>query len=141
MAAAQVRSLLENIINVSAATTCAITDQGLDDFDEFKYFTEENMKILCSSKCHLGSSISNPHAAVAGQVPAIRDSGHIVFMVAKKRIAIMEYAAMYQQHISCSMNSVTMTRAFISGLDDLRSQEQQYLPPPRHFISKKDCSI
>ena len=37
---------LEAVVNISAPTARLITNQGLDDFDELQYFSENDMRTL-----------------------------------------------------------------------------------------------
>ena len=49
MAAVLMRAFLEDVINVAAPTARLITNQGLEDFDELKDFSEEDMITLCNT--------------------------------------------------------------------------------------------
>ena len=84
MVDAIMRTYLETVVNVSAATARLITDQGMDDFDELDGFSEDDMKTLCNTIRRPGGSIPNPRARTTGQLPIIRDPGNVISMVAEK---------------------------------------------------------
>ena len=120
MAAVEItRTYFRDVINVSAETAQTIIDQGLDDFDSLVEFTEADMKTLCTTIRRPGGIILNPRANIADQPPTIRDPGHLIFMVAEKRILMTAYAEMHQTRTSRPIDSQSMTRAFIMSLAPL----------------------
>ena len=126
MAAVLMRVFLEDVINVAASTARLITNQGLEDFDELKDFSEEDMRTLCNTIRRPGGSIPNPRAAQADQPPTIRDPGSVISMVAEKRLVMTAYAAMHQTRTSRPITPATMTRAHIMSLSPLRDLEKSY---------------
>ena len=123
------RTYFQDVINVSAETARWIVDQGLDDFDTLKDFSESDMKTLCATARYPGGMIPNPTAHVAGQAPTIRDPGHVITMVAEKRLIMTAYAAMHQTCTSRPINARTMTRPSIMSLAPLRELELAYSDP------------
>ena len=84
MANAIMKTYLQAVVNVSAATSRLINDKGMDDFDELDDFSEDDMRTLCTNIRRPGGSITNPRVAVRSQPPIIRDPGNIISMVAEK---------------------------------------------------------
>ena len=64
--------------------------------------------------------IINPRANIADQHPTISDPGHLIYMVADKRLLMTAYAAMHQARNSRPIDSQSMTRALIMSLATLR---------------------
>ena len=58
-------------------------------------FDEADMKTLCTFIRPPGGMIINPRANIADQPPTIRDPGHIISKVAKKRLLMTAYAEMH----------------------------------------------
>ena len=113
------RTYFRVVINVSAETARTIIDQGLDNFDSLVEFTKADMKTLCTTICHPGGMIINPRANINDQPPTIRDPGHLIYMVADKRLFVAAYTEMYQARTSRPIDFQLMTRAFIMSLDPL----------------------
>ena len=65
--AAIMKTYLQTVVNVTAATARLIIDQGLDDFDELDGFSEDDMKTLCYTIRRPGGTIPNPRARTSGQ--------------------------------------------------------------------------
>ena len=78
MTNAIMKTYLQAVVNVSAATARLIIDQGLDDFDKLDGFSEDDMKTLCNTIRCPGGSIPNPRARTTGQPPIIRDPGNVI---------------------------------------------------------------
>ena len=91
--------------------------------------TEADMKTLCTTIRRPGGMVNNPRANIADQPPTIRDPGHLISMVAEKRLLVTSYAAMHQAHTSRLIYSQSMTLAFIMSLAPLREQELAYSEP------------
>ena len=117
------------VINVSSETARTIIDQGLDDFDSLVEFTKADMHTLCTPICRPGEMIINLRANIADQSPTIRDPGHLISMVAEKRLLMTAYAEMHQSHTSRPIDSQSMTRSFIMSLDPLWEQDLAYRKP------------
>ena len=66
--------------------------------------------------------IINPRDNIGDQNPTIFDPGHLISMVADKRLLMTAYAAMHQARNSIPIDSQLMTQAFIMSLDPLREQ-------------------
>ena len=115
-AAAVMHTFLEGKINVSTTTAQSITDQGLDDFDEIVNLSEEDMKTMCNNVRSLEGNIMNPHTAVVGHPPTIRNPGSVISIVAEKRLALIVYTIIHQSRISCHVDAVTMTQPYITGI-------------------------
>ena len=79
------------VINISSETARTIIDQGLYDFDSLVEFTEADMKTLCTTIRRPGRMIINLTENIADQPPTIRDPGHLISMVAKKRLLVTAY--------------------------------------------------
>ena len=126
MANAIMRTYLQTVVNVSAATSRLINDKGMDDFDELDDFSEDDMRTLCTNIRRPGGSITNPRVAVRGQPPIIRDPRNVISMVAEERLILTAYAAMHQTRTSSPINAQTMTRTFIMSLVPLREQKLVY---------------
>ena len=80
------RTYFRNVINVSAETARTIIDQRRNDFDSIVKLTESYMKMLCTTICRPGGMIINPRENIADQPPTICDPGHLILMVAEKRL-------------------------------------------------------
>ena len=139
--AAIMKTYLQTVVNVTAATARLIIDQGLDDFDELDGFTEDDMKTLCNTIRRPGGTIPNPRARTSGQPPTIKDPGNVVSMVAEKRLILTAYAAMHQTRTSRPINALTMTRTFIMSLAPLREQELVYKDPAAIEKPLKDTTM
>ena len=72
-------------------------------------FTEADMKTLCTTIRCPGGMIINRRANIANQPPPICDPGHIISMVAEKRIIMTAYAAMHQARTLIPTDSQSMT--------------------------------
>ena len=70
--------------------------------------------------------IINPRANIADQPPTIRDPGHLISMVAEKRLFVNAYAAMHQAHTLIPIDSQSVTRSFIMSLAPLIEQKLAY---------------
>ena len=86
-------------------------------------------KTLYTTIHHPGGMINNPRANIADQPPTIHDPGHIISMLAKKRLLMTAYAAMHQARISRPVESKSTTRAFIMSIAPIREQELAYREP------------
>ena len=139
--AAIMKTYLQTVVNVTAATARLIIDQGLDDFDELDGFSEDDMKTLCYTIRRPGGTIPNPRARTSGQPPTIKDPGNVVSMVAEKRLILTAYAAMHQTRTSRPINALTMTRPFIMSLAPLREQELVYKDPAAIEKPLKDTTM
>ena len=87
------------------------------------------MKTLCTNIRRPSGMIINLRANIVDKPPTIRDPGHIISMVADKRLLMTAYAAMHQARTSRPIDSLLMTRAFIMTLAPLREQELVYREP------------
>ena len=123
------RTYFRDVISVSAETARTIIDKGLHDFDSLVEFTKADMKTLCTTIRRPGGMIINLRENIADQPPTICDLGHLISMVAEKRLLMTAYAEMYQACISRSIGSQSMTRAFIMYLSPLQEQELAYSKP------------
>ena len=94
------RTYFRVVINVSSETDRTIIDQRLDDFDSLMEFTEAYMKTLCVNIRCPGGMLIIKRANIADQTPTIRDPGHLISMVAEKRLLMTDYAEMHQAHTS-----------------------------------------
>ena len=129
MAAAIMRVYLETVVNISDPTAYLITKQGLDEFDELKDFSENDMRTLSLTIRRPGDSIPNPRATDSGQPPTIRDPVNLISIFAEKRLVLTAYTAMHQTRTSRLINARTVTRYFIISLSSLRDQELAYNDP------------
>ena len=105
MVDAIMRTYLETVVNVSAATARLITDQDMDDFNELDGFSEDDMRSLCTTIRRTGCSIPNLRVVVRGQPLIIRYPGNVLSMVAEKRLILTAYAAMHQTRTSRLINT------------------------------------
>ena len=141
MANAIMRTYLQTVVNVSAATARLIIDQGMDDFDELDGFSEDDMRTLCTNIRRPGGSIPNPRVAVRGQPPIIRDPRNVISMVVEERLILTAYAAMHQTRTFRLINTQTMARSFIMSLAPLRDQELAYKDPVSIEKHLKDTTM
>ena len=89
------RTYLRDVVNVSSETAWTIIDKGLDKFDSLVEFTKADIKTLCTTICCPGGMVLNPRANIVDQPPIICDSGHLIYMVAEKRLLMTAFAAMH----------------------------------------------
>ena len=68
-------------------------------------FTKADMKILCTTIRRPGGKIINTRANIADQPPTIRDPGHLIAIVAEKRLLVNAYAEMHEAHTSRPIDS------------------------------------
>ena len=129
------------MINTSTDTVRTIVNQGLDDFNTLADFSESDMKMLCARVSRSGGMIPNPTANVAGQPPTIRDPGHVISMVAGKRLIMTAYAAMHQTCTSRPINIITTTSPFIISSAPLRELDLTYSDPILIDNPLKDTSM
>ena len=92
-------------------------------------FIEADIKTLCMTIRRPCGMIINQRSNIADQTPNIRDPGHLIYMVAEKRLLMTSYTAMHQAHTSIPIESQSMTRSFIISLAPLREQELAYSDP------------
>ena len=78
---------------------------------------------------------------IADKPLSICDSGHLIFMVAEKRLLMTAYVAMHQSRTSRPIDSQLMTRAFNMFLAPLREQELAYSEPQETDNPLKDTSM
>ena len=128
-AVATMRTYFQDVINVSAETARTIIDKWLDEFNSLVKFTEADMKALCTTIRRPGGMINNPRANIADQPPTICDPGHLISMVAEKRLLMNAYTDMHQARTSRPIYSQSTTRAFIMSLAPLLEQEMDYSKP------------
>ena len=128
-------------INISAEMARTFINQGLDDFDSLVEITKADMKTLCTTTRRPSGMIINSRTNIADQPPNIRDPGHLISMVAEKRLLMTAYAEMHQSHISRPIDSKSMTRSFIMSLDKLREHELSYSEPQAIDNPLKDTSM
>ena len=95
-AVAIIRTYFRVVINVSSETARTVINQGLDDFDFLVEFTEADTKTLCTTIRRPGGMITNPRENITDKPPTIFDPCHLISIVAKKRLLMTAYAAMYQ---------------------------------------------
>ena len=88
-----------------------------------------------------GGMIINARVNIADQPPTIRDPGHLISMVVEKRLLMTAYAAMHQARTSNSIDSQSMTRAFIFSLATLREKELSYIKPQAIYKPLRDTSM
>ena len=86
-------------------------------------FTEADMKALCTTIFCPGGMIINLRENIADQTPTTRDPGHIISMVAEKRLIMTAYAAILQACTSRPIDSQSITRSFIMSLAPLREKD------------------
>ena len=77
------------------------------------------MKTLCMTICRPGGMITNPRANIVHQPPTIRDPGHLISIVAEKRLLMTAYAEMHQARTLKPIDLQSTTRAFIMSLAPL----------------------
>ena len=104
-AVAITRTYFRVVINFSSETARTIIDQVLDDFDYLVESTGVDMKTLCTTINRPGGMIINPRENIADKPPTIRDPGHLIYMVAEKRLLMTAYAAMHQANTSRPIDS------------------------------------
>ena len=73
--------------------------------------------------------VINPQAADIGQPPTIRELEYVVLMTAEKVLMLMFYSVIHQAHTSYYVNTVTVTREYITSFPPLRDQELTYMNP------------
>ena len=110
------RTYFQVVINILSEMARTIINQVLDDFDSFVEFTEADIKTLCTTICRPGRMIINLRVNIADQPPTIRDPGHLISMVAEKRLLMTAYTAMHQARTSRPIDSQLMTQALIMSL-------------------------
>ena len=140
-AVAIMRTYFRDVINFSEETARTIIDQGLYDFDSLVEFTKAYMKILCTTICRTGGMINNPRVNIADQPPTICDPGHLISMVAEKRLLMTAYAAMHQSRTSRQIYSQSMTQTFSMYLDLLQEQDLAYSKPRAIYKPLRDTSM
>ena len=113
------RTYFQVVIKVSSETVRTIIDKGLDDFDYLVEFTKAEMKTLCTTICCPGGMMINPRVNIADQPPTIRKPGHLISMVAEKRLLMTAYVSMRQAHTSRPVDSQLTTRVLIMYLAPL----------------------
>ena len=116
------RTYFRVVINVSSETAWTIIDKGLDDFNSLVEFTESDRKTLCTTISCPGGMIINPRANITDEPPNIRDPGHLISMVAEKRLLMIAYAEMHQARTVRPIDSQSMIREFIMSLAPLLEQ-------------------
>ena len=72
---------------------------------------------------------------------AITNQGHLISIVAEKRLLMTAYAAMYQARTSRPIDSQSMTWAFIMSLDPQREQDLAYSEPRAIDKPQRDTSM
>ena len=100
VAVAITRMYFRVVINVSEETSRTIINQVLDDFDYLVELTEADMKTLCTTILCPCGMIIYPRDIISDQHPTISDPGHLIYMVAEKRILVTAYAEMHQARTS-----------------------------------------
>ena len=113
------RTYFRVVINFSSETAWTIINDGIDDLDSLVEFTEADMKTLCTTIRRPGGMIMNPRTNIDDQLPTIRDPGHLISMVAAKRLLVTAYTAMHQALTSRPIDSHLMTQEFVMSLDPL----------------------
>ena len=103
------RTYFRFVINVSAETSRTAIDQGLDEFDSLVEFAKADMKALCTTIRRPGVMIINPRADIADQPPTICDPGHLISMVAEKRLLVTAYVAIHQARVLTPIDSQSIT--------------------------------
>ena len=78
------------------------------------------MKTLCMTIRCPGGMIINPRKNIADQPPTIRDPGHLISMVAEKRLLMTDHAAMHQARTSRPIDTELTTQSFIMSLAPLQ---------------------
>ena len=106
---------MASVINLSAETAWTVIDQRLDDFDSLVQFSEADMKTLCLTFCRPGGMRINLRANIADQPPTIRDSSHLISVVAEKRLLVTSYATMNQARTSRPIDSQSMCCSSLDG--------------------------
>ena len=99
-AVAIMRTYFRVVINVSSETARTTINQVLDDFYYLVESTGVDMKTLCTTIHRPGGMIINPRENTADEPPTISDPGHLIYMVAEKRILMIDYSEMHQAHTS-----------------------------------------
>ena len=82
--------------------------------------------------------IINPRENIADQPPTIRDTGHLIYMVAEKWLLMNSYAAMHQAHTSRLIDSQSMNQSFSMSIVPLQKQELSYSDPQEIYKTLKD---
>ena len=131
----------QDVINVSAEKARTIINQGLDDFDSLVEFTKADMKTLCTNIRHPGGMRFNLRANITDQTPTIRDTSHLISMIAEKRLLMTAYATKQQARTSRPIESQSMTPVFIISLAPLREQELAYIEPKAIDNPLRDTSM
>ena len=85
--------------------------------------------------------IPSPHTAVQGQPANLRNPGHVIYMIAEKRLILTSYATMHLSRTSRPINAVILTRDCITFLSPLCEQEKAYSTNNSADKLKKDTSM
>jgi hypothetical protein len=121
MAAVFVRQVLQ-VIGFSGGAALAITAQGIDDFDEVAFLTDEKVTTLCKTVC-------KPGGAVVGQA---------ITLTSESNLCLLCFYLRHLKHCSCTAIVGQMTLQAIRNLQSQRDQENDHKEPESPTIDSKD---
>jgi hypothetical protein len=109
----------------SVDTRNALLDQGLDDFDHFLGFSEEDIEQICANVRKPGGTIANPDAGEDGQPARIPNPGHPIGYLHEKRLKQLCYERNQLVRVQRNFvaNSTTIVR--LNETWRLREEEKQ----------------
>ena len=121
-----IRSALERIGFTQEARNYITNNQGLDEIEEFRILTDEEVENLCKNIRRPGGTIPNPNPAVQGNIP---NPGIPVSLKAETNLKLMCYYIRHCDRISRTVYIPGINANSIRALRHLRDEEKQHKDP------------
>jgi len=133
---AAIRAALQRIGFNQEASTFITTDQGLNNLEEFKILTDDEVDNLCRVTCKPGGTIPNP---TAGGAP-LPNPGIPVSMKACNNLKLMRYLIRFRGRTSQLITAADITVDSIRSLIGYRQWEEEHEDAPAPELKFKDWS-
>jgi hypothetical protein len=124
------------------ALITALNMQGLNDFNDFVMFEDEDVHQICVNIWKPGGVIPNPRAGGRGRLAHIPNPGNQVGHVFEKRLKMLCYFANHLRRVQRQMDVNVATLAKLAEVYQLKEQDEDdddvVLPAPPDV--SRECS-
>ena len=138
---ATIRGRLQEMGFSDSAARYITDDQGMNEWNEFRILTDDEVTNLCRVVRKPGGTMTNPLAAQAGQAATVPNLGISVSLRAENNLKLMCYFLRYKERTSRVINYATaVTLPNVRALREHRQWEDDHKDAEAPEINTKDWS-
>ncbi|KAL3934951.1 MAG: hypothetical protein SGARI_003168 [Bacillariaceae sp.] len=135
--AAAIRTALGRL-GMSPEAAQAVTEQGMDDIDEFRIMDDNQVETLCKRLSRPGGTTANPDAGAPGQPARIPNPGFAVSMRTEENLKLACFYIRMRDRVSRPVTAADIDLATVRAMTEQRKLEKDHEDPDAPTISGQD---